>query len=97
MFRLYRRWRAMLACIDHWACQSHMSEFSGSFAPYSFSGLAGRHDIEDVIDLTRGVVKNQNPAHSIALCGRTLTPFVIPYHFFSVTVIRKSMVMLLIR
>jgi hypothetical protein len=36
--------------------------FSGSFAPYLLPALAGRHDNDAVISLTRRAVNNQNPA-----------------------------------
>jgi hypothetical protein len=36
--------------------------FSGSVALYLLSALAGRHDDEDVISLTRRTVNNPNPA-----------------------------------
>jgi len=35
--------------------------FSGSFAPYPFSAIEGRHDDEDVISLARPSVNNLNP------------------------------------
>jgi hypothetical protein len=38
-----------------------LARFSSSFAPYLFSALAGRHDDEDLICLTRRTVNNLPP------------------------------------
>src|SRR5262245_60429599 len=45
-----------------------LAGFSGSFAPYPFSALAGRYD-GDVICLTRLPVNNPNPYAGWTWCG----------------------------